>query len=417
MGRSMRILVVSQYFWPETFRINEIVEHLAARGHDVTVLTGRPNYPAGELFPEYRARPGDFASYRGARIVRVPHVLRGNSRLGRMLNYITYAVSGTAIGAWRLRGEGFDAILVFQLSPVTSALPALLQRRTKRAPVAMVVLDLWPETLSAVGAVRSALALSLVGRLVSYIYERCDCILVQSQAFVPSVRRRAGEAADVRYFPAWAETAFEGSLEAVQPAPELAPYRGTFNVMFAGNIGEAQDFPAILAAADRIRHRTDIRWLVLGDGGAAEAVRAEIAARGLGERVVLLGRYPLDRMPSFFKEAGALLVTLKAGPAFAMTIPGKVQSYMSAGKPIVAMLDGEGARVIAEAGAGLVAPSGDSAALAEAVLTLAGRDPAERERMGAAGRAYCRRNFDRADLLGRLEGWLEELAHRCRPAR
>jgi glycosyltransferase involved in cell wall biosynthesis len=409
----MRILVVSQYFWPEAFRINEIVEHLVARGHDVTVLTGLPNYPAGKLFPEYRARPGDFAAFHGARVVRVPHVLRGNSRLGRMLNYLTYPLSGMAIGAWRLRGEPFDAILVFQLSPVTSAFPAIVQRRTKRAPVAMLVLDLWPETLSAVGVVQSPLVLSLVGRLVSFIYKRCDCILVQSQAFLPSVRRRAGEAADVRYFPAWAETAFEGSLDAVEPAPELAPFRDTFNVMFAGNIGEAQDFPAILAAADRIRDRADIRWLILGDGGVAGAVRAEIVARGLGERVVLLGRFPLDRMPGFFKGAGALLVTLKAGPAFAMTIPGKVQSYMSAGKPIVAMLDGEGARVIADAGAGLVAPSGDSAALAEAVLALAGRDPAERERMGAAGRSYCQRNFDRADLLGRLEGWLQELA-RCR---
>lgn len=406
----MRILVVTQYFWPETFRINEIVKHLAERGHEVTVLTGPPNYPAGDIFPKFREQPGVFTSYYGASIVRVPLIARGNTRWRLMLNYLTYAVSATAIGAWRLRGRPFEAIFVFQVSPVTSALPAVWLRTMKRAPVAMWILDLWPETVSAIGVLRSPFALSIVDRFVSYIYKRCECILVQSQAFLSSVRKRAGDGADVRYFPAWAETAFEGSLDAVEPAPELAPYRDTFNVVFAGNIGEAQDFPAIIAAADRIRDRADIRWLVLGDGRGADALRAEIAARELGERVVMLGRHAMERMPSFFKGAGALLVTLKAEPVFAMTIPGKVQSYLSSGKPIIAMLDGEGARVIREAGAGIVAPSGDSAALANAVLSLADRDGAERGRMGAAGRAYCKENFDRGHLLDCLENWLDNLA-------
>ena len=406
----MRLLVVTQYFWPETFRINEIVRHLAERGHDVTVLTGAPNYPAGNIFPKYRECPEKFSSYYGARIVRVPLITRGNTTWSLMLNYLTYPASAAAIGAWRLRGQPFDAIFAFQASPVTSALPAVWLRAVKRAPLAMWILDLWPETLLAVGALRSPPALSIVDRIVSYIYRRCDCILIQSQAFLSSVQERAGDCADVRYFPAWAETAFDGSLDAVEPAPELAPYRDTFNVMFAGNIGEAQDFPAIVAAADHIRNRPDIRWLVLGDGRGANALRAEIAARGLGERVIMLGRHPMERMPSFFKGAGSLLVTLKAEPVFAMTIPGKVQSYLSAGKPIIGMLNGEGARVIHEAGAGIVAPAGDSGALANAVVSLADRDAAERARMGAAGRAYCKQNFDRAQLLDCLENWLDNLA-------
>ena len=406
----MRILVVTQYFWPETFRINEIVKHLSERGHEVTVLTGLPNYPAGKIFPKFRERPGHFASYYGARIVRVPLIARGNTRWRLMLNYLTYAISAAAIGAWHLRGQPFDAIFVFQVSPVTSALPAVWLRAVKRAPVAMWILDLWPETLSAVGALRSPRAVSIVDRIVSYIYRRCDCILIQSQAFLSSVRKRAGDGADVRYFPAWAETAFEGSLDAVEPAPELAPYRDTFNIMFAGNIGEAQDFPTILAAADRIRDRDDIRWLVIGDGRGANALRAEIKERGLGKQVIMLGRHPMERMPSFFKGAGSLLVALKAEPVFALTIPGKVQSYLSSGKPIIGMLDGEGARVIHEAGAGIVAPAGDSGALANAVVSLADRNVAERARMGAAGRAYCKQNFDRAQLLDCLEDWLDNLA-------
>ena len=413
----MRILVVTQYFWPETFRINEIVKHLAERGYEVTVLTGSPNYPSGNVFPEFRKRPGDFATYCGARIVRVPLIPRGSTRWRLVLNYLTYAVSATLLGAWRLRGQHFEAIFVFQVSPMTSALPAVWLRAMKCAPTMIWVLDLWPETLSAIGALRSPRALSIIDRFVSFIYRRCDCILVQSQAFMPSIRKRVGDAADVRYFPAWAESAFEGSVDAMELAPELAPYRDTFNVLVAGNIGEAQDFPAVVAAADRIRDRADIRWLVLGDGRAAKALRAEIAARGLGERVIMLGHHPMERMPSFFNGAGALLVTLKADPVFAMTIPGKVQSYLSSGKPIVAMLDGEGARVIREAGAGIVVPVGDSCALADAVLLLADQDAGERTRMGAAGRAYCKQNFDRAHLLDCLEKSLDNMAYFYRRAR
>lgn len=412
----MRILVVTQYFWPETFRINEIVKHLAERGHEVTVLTGPPNYPGGEIFADYRARPNEFASFHGARIERIPLVPRGNSKLKLALNYLTFAISGTVLGAWRLRRRPFDVVLVFQVSPVTSALPALWQRRVKRAPTAMWILDLWPETLSAIGMLRSERALSLVGLLVSSIYARCDRILVQSEAFVPSVRRHAGETAAVRYLPAWAEGVFENSHGTIEIAPEVAAYGDTFNVMFAGNIGEAQDFPAILAAAERIRHRADIRWLILGDGRAAASIRSEIAARGLGDRIIMLGRHPVERMPSFFEGASALLVTLRAEPVFAMTIPGKVQSYMSSGKPIIAMLDGEGARVVSKSGAGLVAPAGDSAALADAVVSLADRTQHERELMGRNGQAYCKQNFDRKTLLDRLEGWLSELAEESRRA-
>jgi colanic acid biosynthesis glycosyl transferase WcaI len=430
----MRILVVSQYFWPETFRINEIVLDLAGRGHDVTVLTGPPNYPAGEVFPDYVRAPHTFAGYGGAKIIRIPVVPRGNTKLRLLANYLSFVVSGLTAGAWRLAGRPFDAILVFQASPVTSALPALLQRRLKRAPLAMWIVDLWPETLSAVGMVRSERGLGLVGRLVTFIYRRCDLILVQSMAFFASVERHVDgrdraaapalppASADIRYFPAWAEQTFEVDFNDVALAPELAPYQDTFNVMFAGNIGEGQDFPTIIAAADALRHRADIRWLIVGDGRAAAGVRADVAARNLQDRVIMLGRHEIGRMPEFFKGASALLVSLKAEPVFAMTIPGKVQSYMRSGKPVIAMLDGEGAAVIAKSGGGVTAAPGDSASLARAVSDLASRTPEALAATGAAGQRYCLQEFDRATLLTRLDRWLQELAaakpgqNRSRPA-
>ncbi len=216
----------------------------------------------------------------------------------------------------------------------------------------------------------------------------------------------------VKYFPAWAEATFEISPDKIEPAAELERFKDTFNVMFAGNVGEAQDFPAILAAADTLRHRRDIRWLIVGGGRAVDAVRNDIKARRLDDRVILLGSHSVERMPSFFKGAHALLVSLKPEPVFAMTIPGKIQSYMRSGVPIIAMLDGEGAQVVEESGAGLVCPAGDSAALAGIVSRLADFAPEERARMGAAARVYCEKEFGRASLLSRLDVWLQGMEMR-----
>lgn len=405
----MRLLVVSQYFWPENFRINELVTELVRRGHHVTVLTGRPNYPQGEVFAEYQQDPGAFARYNGAEVLRVPLRPRGKGSLRLVLNYWSFVFWGTLRGPWMLKGRAFDAIFVFETSPITSALPALLLRRIKRAPLAMWVLDLWPDTLSAVGVVRSPRMLGWVGQLVRFIYQRCDRILAQSQAFFPAIERWSGDRERIRYLPAWAEAVFESALSQTEAAPELQPYRDGFNVMFAGNMGEAQDFPAILDAAACLRERADIRWLIVGDGRMTDWVRQEIVHRGLGERVVLLGRHPLERMPSFFAGADALLVSLRAEPIFAMTIPGKVQTYLAAGKPLLGMLDGEGARVIQEARAGLVCPAGQGRQLASCVETLASMSATEKQLMGTNGQAYCQREFDRDELISRVEALLEEM--------
>lgn len=409
----MRLLVVSQYFWPESFRVNDLVAELVARGHQVTVLTGAPNYPEGAVFPEFRAHPERFSSYQGARVLRVPMLSRGTTRARLALNYASFAVSGVLLGPWRLRHTSWDAIFVFQTSPITAALPALLLRKLERTPLLLWVLDLWPESLSAVGAVRDPRLLDAVGRLVSFTYRRCDLILAQSRAFFSNIERWAGSTERVRYFPGWAEAVFADDRP-VDPAPELAPFRGQFVVMFAGNIGEAQDLPAVLDAAERLRERADIAWLVVGDGRAAPALRADVEQRGLAERVHLLGRFPLERMPSFFAGADALLVSLKPDPIFASTIPGKVQSYLAAGVPLLGMLDGEGARVIVEAGAGFTAPAGDGRALADNVLRLASMTRDERAAMGARGKAYGAREFDRTVLIDRLEALLAEVVERAR---
>lgn len=411
----MRLLVVTQYFWPENFRINDLVTEFTRKGHEVTVLTGWPNYPDGRVFEAYRQDPAHFVSFEGARVVRVPLFPRGRGGLRLMLNYLSFALSASLLGLWKLRGQSFDAVLVYEPSPITVGIPGAVMRAVKRAPMALWVLDLWPETLKAVGVVKSDLLLRLVGKLVAFIYRRCDLILAQSRSFIPQIRRYAGEGRRIEYFPNWAESVFGGGV--VDPAPEVAPLKDGFSVMFAGNIGEAQDFPAILAAAQALRDHSGIRWLIVGDGRMSPWVAQEIAARDLGGCVQLLGRYPVERMPSFFRHADALLVSLKNEPIFALTIPGKLQSYLAAGAPVIAMLDGEGAELLAGAGAGLACAAGDHAGLAQAVLRLADMQASQRQAMGQRGQALYAREFERQVLLDRVEGWLLDLASAAKTAR
>jgi colanic acid biosynthesis glycosyl transferase WcaI len=403
----MRLLVVTQYFWPENFRINDLVAELVRRGHEVTVLTGVPNYPEGTVFPQYRDNPAAFSRYEGADVVRVPMLPRRTGGLSLMLNYASFAASASLAGLWKLRGRRFDAIFAYEPSPITVGLPAAAMRAVKRAPMAFWVLDLWPETLQAIGVVKSEAILATVGKLVTFIYRRCDLILAQSRSFIPQIRKYAGASGRIEYFPSWAESLFD--LERVTPAEEVPPQPGSFNVMFAGNIGDAQDFPAILAAAEQLKERRDIRWLIVGDGRMGSWVEQEIARRGLQDTVLMLGRHPVERMPSFFRHADALLVSLKDEPIFSMTIPGKLQSYLAAGLPVIAMLNGEGAEVVRNSDAGMTCAAGDHAGLADAVVKLSNMSADERATIGRNARALSASEFDRDTLIHRLEKWLASM--------
>lgn len=407
----MRLLVVSQYFWPENFRVNDFVAEMVARGHEVTVLTGKPNYPDGTLFPDYAANPAAFMEYSGARLVRVPMTMRGKGGLSLIINYLTFALSSCTIGVFRLRGQSFDAIFVFGASPVSVALPAIFVKWLKRTPVAFWVLDLWPQSLQAVGAVKSSAILTLVGVGVGWIYRRCDLVLAQSRSFVPQISQQLKDPSKVIYFANWSE-AIE-LPENSPPAEEVAKQDGVFDIVFAGNIGEAQDFPAILDAALQLREEP-VRWLIVGDGRKAKWVQGEIDRLGLAGKVVMLGRFPLERMPSFYRHADALLVSLRRDPIFALTIPGKLQSYLAAGIPVLAMLDGEGQEVLRASGAGFATGAGDAAGLVANVRRMMAASAQELVEMGHRGRAYSQREFDRTGQLTQLERILANMAAKAR---
>ena len=400
----MRVLIVTQYFWPENFRIHDLARILRERGHEVTVLTGQPNYPAGKFFPGYGWLRKWRDAYQGIAILRCPLLPRGNGRGIRLaLNYLSFALSACFLAPFRCRSR-FDAIFVYEPSPITVALPAILLRALGRGPVLLWVLDLWPESVAAASGIRSPLLLGPLSRLVRFIYRHCDFVLVQSRGFVERVHALGASPTRVRYLPSWAEEVF--FLPPARTALPALP--AGFRVVFTGNIGVAQDFPNILDAAARLKSRTDIHWIVIGAGRMAQWVRSEAVARGLADRVHLLGSFPVEDMPAFCAKADCLLVTLKGDPIFALTIPAKIQAYLACGRPVVGMLNGEGARVIDEAGAGFVGSAEDPEALARNVLRMYELTPEARARMGQSGQDYCRREFSPEPLVSRLEQWMRE---------
>jgi colanic acid biosynthesis glycosyl transferase WcaI len=405
----LRILVVTQYFWPESFRVNDLVVALRDRGHDVTVLTALPNYPGGKVFDGYSLRRGPWREeFEGVPVLRVPLLPRGSGsgvRLG--LNFASFALAACILGPARISGRP-DVIFAYEPSPITVALPAIAFRRLRRAPNVLWVQDLWPHVLEAAGAVTSRRVLALASSLTSWIYRHCDLILAQSRAFLPLIESSGVGDAKLDYLPNWAEDLYR-PMAVEAGAPEDREMPAGFRIVFAGNLGESQALSTILAAAEKLRD-TEIRWIFLGDGRRRNWMEKEIARRGLEDSVFLLGRKPTDVMPRYFALADALLASLKANPIYAWTIPSKLQSYMACAKPVLAALEGEGAAIVHESRGGLVARPEDPDSLAQAALTLLGMPEPQRRALGQSSLAYFKQHFERELVVGKLEQTLHDLA-------
>lgn len=401
----MRVLIFTQYYWPEGFSIVGVANTLLEKGIEVEVLTGKPNYPAGSVFPSYRAWGCQREMHHGIDINRIPLLPRDKGGLRLALNYLSFVVSGLIFAPWMMRKKSFDTIFIYAPSPVLQAIPAIFLGWLKGCPVVLWVQDLWPESLSATGHVRNRTVLKLVERVVRFIYRHTDLLLVQSHAFEAPVRALA-PTTPIVYYPNSVDDTF------AQPAPNEPPrvegLGSGFSVMFAGNIGTAQAVEVIVEAASLLKEHTDIHFVVLGEGSRWEWMRQQAQRRGLGN-LHLPGRFPVETMPGFMHKASALLVTLADQEIFKATIPSKVQAYLAAGRPILACLNGEGADLVTAAGAGLAVPAEDGQALADAILRLYRMPEAEREAMGARGRLYYAEHFAHDMLVDQLIGHLQSV--------
>ena len=402
----MRMLLVSQYFWPETFSINALARSLSDRGVEVTVLTGKPNYPEGKIFTGYAAMGHSEETYGKIRVLRVPLFPRGvKSALRLALNYLSFVFSGFLWGAWMLRGSKPDVVFVYAPSPLLQALPALALARLKGCPMVLWVQDLWPDSLEATGYVRNRLFLSMVRWVVRFIYEHTDLILISSRPFAGSIASLAPKSRIV-YYPNSVDSVFRNPDAGLKPS--LPALDEGFSVVFAGNVGAAQAMNVIVEAAVRLLGNREIKFVILGSGSQLEWVSEQVRERGLNN-LHIAGRFPVDAMPHLLSQASVLLVTLADWPIFAATVPNKIQAYMAVGLPIIACMNGEGARLVTEADAGLAVPAEDSVALADAVLRLHGMSEGQRARLGENSRAYYLEHFDHEKLVAEFIGHMNTL--------
>lgn len=390
----MKILVVCQYYHPEPFRITDVCEELVRRGHEITVVTGVPNYPMGEIYEGYRRGERRDEVINGVKVHRCFTIGRKGGTLKRFLNYFSYPMSAGAY-VRRLK-EDFDVVLVNQLSPVMMAWPAIRYKKKHHKKVVMYCLDLWPASLNAGGVSTSSLIYRVFHRISADIYRQMDLILNTSRCFEDyQIGELKIEREKIKYLPQYAETVFTPEACAKQP-------NGYIDLMFAGNIGAAQSMDTIIEAAKLTKDIGNLRWHIVGEG--TEFDRIKKSAEGM-EQVIFHGRQPLEKMPAYYAMADAMLVSIKRDPLISLTLPGKVQTYMAAGKPIIGAADGETPAIIREAGCGLCAPAENAEELAACVRQLI-RDN-RTEEYGRRARAFYESRMSEQFFFTALEQYLD----------
>ncbi len=406
-GGRIRVLIVTQYFHPESFLVNRLASALGEGGHEVTVLTGQPSYPTRGQYPGYRAFSPARERYEGVDVVRVPLLSRGGGRLWRLaLNYLSFVVSAVAFGLPRLRRR-FDVSIVWCTSPITAAIPAMVQRAHRGTPTAIWVQDLWPDTVEAITRSKNRLLLAGLRRLVRRIYRSSDQIWIQSPAFEASVLAHGGAPGKIVHVPNWADDLYDRERW-VDVQPEPLPANA---LVFAGNLGRAQGLETMVEAAAIVADIVpEAHWVFVGDGTLREWLIEEIERRGLSSRISVLPRRPARQMPQVLEASAATLVSLADDPVFDLTVPSKIPTLLAAGRPVLGALSGEAARVVREAGAGLVCPPGDARGLADIVVRFFEMPAAERERLGRNGHAYYKAHFTEAGVMRSINRLLTSLA-------
>lgn len=398
-----KILICTNHFYPETFRVNDIAFNFAEKGYDVTVLTAIPDYPKGKFFDGYGIFSRRCEKVKGVKVIRGFAIPRGNGNTFRIvLNYLSFFISSVFISVWLGLFRKFDRVFVHETSPVMIGVPAIIVKKLQHIPLLFWVLDLWPESLQAAGGVNNIRILKLFEKLTKWIYKNSDKILISSRGFKQSILDKGDFKDKIVYFPNWVDREMASDKHI-----SLPQFPQGFIVMFAGNIGEAQDFEHIMDAALRLRSHKDIHFVIVGDGRKFKWVESFVHNNSLEEQVHLLGRYPSETMPLLFSKADVMLVTLKDASIFNLTVPAKLQAYMSAGKPIVAMMNGEGPRLIEEAQCGWAVVAGDDKGLAKCILEISSFDEEILLNKGSNGRRYQIDNFNVDKCLLALERMME----------
>ena len=390
----MKILIVSQYFWPEDFRVNDIALGLKESGHEVEILTGIPNYPQGKVFDGFSIFKKEYKAYKGMRVYRTLMLPRRNGSINLALNYISFMIMAT-FRIIPLMFKKYDRVFVFQISPITSAIPAILISKIKRIPSYVYIQDLWPETFYSIVNISNLKLRKFMKAFCIKVYNSFSNILIASEGYRDILNKDGIEDKKIEYFPQWAEDFYLNNLCIKDRSNE-------FIVTFAGNIGKAQNVETIIKAAELIEKRTlPIIFNIIGDGSDFVNIKNQVKKLNL-KKINLLGRKPSSEMPKYFSESDGLIVTLNDEEILKVTLPANVQSYMASGKPILGAISGEGNKIIKESNCGLVVDSKDYEGLAENIIKLYNMSVHERKILGENGKEYFNNNFTRKKLLDKL---------------
>jgi glycosyltransferase involved in cell wall biosynthesis len=395
------ILVMAQYFYPEQFRINDICNEWVKRGYKVTVITGIPNYPQGKYYNGYGLFKKRKEIYNGIEIIRIPLIPRGNNAIMLALNYLSFVVSGFF---WNLFTRiKADYVFIFEVSPMSQALPGVWYGKRRRIPCYLYVQDLWPENVEIITGITNKTIIGAIGKMVDYIYASCTKIFTTSNSFMKSIEKRGVPTEKIEYWPQYAEDFYQ-PLEKMS-IPEIAN-GDAFNITFAGNIGNAQGLDILPKAAVLIKEKKlnrKVRFNIIGDGRYKETLVELVNSNKVSDIFNFIPRQPAIRITEFMAASDAAFLCLTDSPLFAMTIPAKLQSYMACGVPIIASAEGETNQIIKEAKAGVCGPAGDFQKLAENIVELLNKPQDQLNKLGNNAREYYDKNFNKNELLNRMD--------------
>ena len=397
----MNILVVSQSFYPDTFASNETVRILVERGHKVTVLTGLPDYTTSEIPGEYKHGKNRHQFYCGAEVFRVPTIARKHGPVWRSLNYLSFVWNGCR-AAKKWDWEDFDIIYVWEVSPVTMGLPAISLKKRFKKPLFLYCMDIWPECVKAMGFKEGTVFYKVINEISRYIYNQCDHIAVSSKPFFDYLEEVNGcDRRKMSYLPQFASS--DMLKEDFTKEPD-----GHFDFLYIGNIGKAQDMPCMIKAISLLQDRDDVTFHIIGGGSEYESTVALANETGASKIIKFYGPKPFKEAMQYYRIADACIITLDGSNHIGDTLPGKVQTYMAAGKPIIGALNGAGHQVIEESRCGYCAEAGDYEGFANA-LTRFMRDQSMNKTFGENAKAYFVENFTQEKHFELLEQVLANL--------
>ncbi|MDR0690964.1 MAG: glycosyltransferase family 4 protein [Streptococcaceae bacterium] len=398
------ILVVSQYFYPEQFRINDICQEWAKRGYKVTVLTGIPNYPQGKYYEGYHFFSVKKEKFGEIDIIRLPLIARGSNSIMLILNYFSFVVSGWF---WKLFSKlNSDYVFIYEVSPVTQALPGVWFAKKKKIPCYLYMTDLWPESVEEATGVKNKFIIRNLDRMVRYIYKNCDRIFNSSKSFHEKGNEYGIDAEKMQFWPQYAEEFYQK----VEPAKNEIENNGRFQITFAGNIGQSQGLE-ILPEVARLLEKADcgVQFNIIGDGRFKKELQKEVSDREVAHFFNFIDQKPAREIPYYFANSDVALIILRRGRLLEKVIPAKVQSCMACGMPILASASGEIQSIIKEAECGFSSEAGDVNGLFQNIKKMLSMEKQLFSKMGKNAQRYYQDHFDKKLLMDQMDEYFGEV--------